>query len=492
VWYYTAAEMRAIRLKSAEHIFLQLKKDGKLPLDAVFDPAVVELRDIKDGERFYGGFTFVSGVAETYVTKGLLITASDACHCAGKGWQSFGYFSAVVGYDQNNNLLPLEAGHSVACEGGETWGKHFTEVANIPGYDVSGRINFVDMEKAIGSTHKSLMGSARIFLDKRHVDKNMSGAIGNERAVGLALYARAHSAPSRAEVDSIVSQYGPKTKAYLARYENCELYPAYSNIIDSVKTSQGAESAMCAALKNNIRSAEPMKMLEIVVSTQRRTFNTNKAAALGWVGPVPPRTEQRLAALILKSRRYTYVKPIPATNQLEWEVGSLADPSVKRIVVMSPLEQTPPTCCAYSLTGEGIPCLHAVAVICEKHGAANLHKFIAPRLLTAAWKALYRDVEFCMPAQADIDEAVLEAKKRVLSGEALLSPKALPPPRGRPVKNAGVRKKSWFETGTSSNKKRAYTCSLCHQTGHKQAKCPLKQVFDETDEDDEDEDDEDE
>jgi hypothetical protein len=58
-------------------------------------------------------------------------------------------------------------------------------------------------------------------------------------------------------------------------------------------------------------------------------------------------------------------------------------------------------------------------------------------------------------------------------------PKALPPPRGRPVTNAGERNQSWNAQGSAKPKKRVCLCSLCHRKGHARDKCDLRQMFDE-------------
>ena len=137
---------------------------------------------------------------------------------------------------------------------------------------------------------------------------------------------------------------------------------------------------------------------------------------------------------------------------------------------------TPPDCCDYSKLGDGYPCWHGVAVICKKHGSGNMWKFVDERLLTRHWKALYVDLEFRLPAKSKVDAVMPEAKKLVRSGDYLRCPKALAPPRGRPVKNAGVRRKAWYENGTTKPKKRAYVCSLCHQPKCTRDKCPLRQM----------------
>ena len=106
-----------------------------------------------------------------------------------------------------------------------------------------------------------------------------------------------------------------------------------------------------------------------------------------------------------------------------------------------------------------------------------MHKFVEPRYLSAHWKEMYADVTYDLPAQHVMDGIMLEAKQRVLSGEYLHAPKALPPPRGRPVKNAGERNQSWYEKGSARPKKRIYLCSLCKLQGHTRANCDLRQMF---------------
>jgi hypothetical protein len=108
-----------------------------------------------------------------------------------------------------------------------------------------------------------------------------------------------------------------------------------------------------------------------------------------------------------------------------------------------------------------------------------MHKFVHARFLTENWRALYTGVTFELPPQHVIDDVMLRAKQRVLSGDYLHLPKALPPQRGRPVTNAGERTKNWYEQGSNRPKKRAYLCALCHLSGHTRSKCDLRQIFDE-------------
>ena len=116
------------------------------------------------------------------------------------------------------------------------------------------------------------------FNDERHVLKNMIPALGpDEKATGPGLYSRALRAPSKLEVDLIKDEYGPRQKKWLDRFPDSELYRAYApGLKDNIVTSQGAESAMNAALANKIRRVEPLSMLKLNAEAQRRKFYTEK------------------------------------------------------------------------------------------------------------------------------------------------------------------------------------------------------------------------
>lgn len=157
------------------------------------------------------------------------------------------------------------------------------------------------------------------------------------------------------------------------------------------------------------------------------------------------------------------------------------DGSQLRTVFISATPQTPPSCCAHSTKGEGFPCWHATAVISEKYGSVNLHKFTAKRHLTETWKRQYSNVEFETPSQASMDKVMRGARLLLECGDNVQVPKALPPPRGRPVKNAGKRHKGWYERGPAAKKHRSYSCSLCHLSVHSAPSCPLRQIFDDDD-----------
>ena len=152
---------------------------------------------------------------------------------------------------------------------------------------------------------------------------------------------------------------------------------------------------MAAAVRNNIRSVEPEKMLNTVLLTQRSNFLKRQAAALSCTQPVPPYVEKHLLQLITSARPYQpSVTFLPGTSQMEATVRSRTDGSVTRLVVLSNKPQAPTSCFAYAKRGSEFPCFHGVAVFCEKHGSSNLNRFIERRHLTPAWRMQYENENF--------------------------------------------------------------------------------------------------
>lgn len=472
----TGTEMKQIRVKAAEFIFKQMKKGGTVRSNERFDSSIVSTDDISDEGVYYGGFLFIPSIAPEILKNCRMTAAADASHCQGIGPQSYGTIFEVVVYDANNHVIPVLFYHSVGTECDEAWGRVFGMLKKVDGFDVPGRVTIVDQEKSIDCAYRREMEHASLFLDALHVKKNMSPLLGSNRAAGVSLYERALYAPSKAEVDSIKEQYGLKQSTYLSRFRDSELYRAYSPLQDLITTSQGAESQMSASLRNRIRSVEPQQMLEAVVAVQRSCFLRKKRNASQCTVAVPPKIEAHLAMLIGKSRRYQKsVRFIDGTDFMEATVLSHTDATKRCHVKLQSEKHTPPLCCAYSLNCSGFPCYHAVAVLCEKHGAVNLHKFISERHLTTTWKRQYNGFSFDVPHQSAVDLVRLDARRLVAQNSNVRIPVALAPPRGRPVKNAGTRKRSWFEKGPHPKNKRPYSCSLCHGKGHTAKTCSLRQ-----------------
>ena len=280
--------MREIRLKAAKHIHAQKKKDGTLPAEEVFKESDCDMADIVDGDVYYVGFTFRSALASHIANKGLMTAFADASHMDGKGSSTYGTFYDVGTYDPNRALLSIACGHSIGPECKEEWATRFDAAANVPGFDVPGRVTLVDMEKSIGAAFNDAMDHAKKFNDERHVIKNMNNKLGpSEKATGPALYSRALRAPSVLEVEQLKASYGPAQKSYLGKFPDRELYRACSpGLEDTIVTSQGAESSMNAALANKIRRVEPMALLKLIAENQQRKFNAQKVQCTARLPPV--------------------------------------------------------------------------------------------------------------------------------------------------------------------------------------------------------------
>ena len=274
-----ALQMRMVRTKSAKFIHMQQVKSGKLPKDAVFNDAQVDLADIVDGDRYYGGFTYCSSLAAHYAARCTLIAYADAAHMEGKGQFSYGTYLEYGIHDQNNSLCPVVKAHTVSPECHGDWLRVFQAAADVPGVDVLGRSLSADMEKSLGNAHDEIFENSVKFYDELHVKKNMTPKLGpKENATGPEKYSRALRAPSVAHVEEIKATYGPNQKKYLDKFEDKELYTAYTSRNGLSVTSQGAESAMNAALANAIRKSEPMTMLMQVVESEAKKFNAKKVA----------------------------------------------------------------------------------------------------------------------------------------------------------------------------------------------------------------------
>ena len=208
---------------------------------------------------------------------------ADASHMDGKGSITYGTFYDVGTYDPNRALLSIACGHSIGPECNEEWATRFNAAANVPGFDVPARVTLVDMEKSIDTAFDAAMVHAKKFNDERHVIKNMNNKLGpSEKATGPALYSRALRAPSVLEVEQLKVSYGPAQKAYLGKFPDSELYRACSpGLVDTIVTSQGAESSMNAALANKIRRVEPMAMLKLITSSASLTPK-RYSALRGW------------------------------------------------------------------------------------------------------------------------------------------------------------------------------------------------------------------
>ena len=76
--------------------------------------------------------------------------------------------------------------------------------------------------------------------------------------------------------------------------------------------------------------------------------------------------------------------------------------------------------------------------------------------LTSTWKSQYDGIEFHAPSQSEGRQLFKNAEVDLHNGKKLQVPKAIPPPRGRPPKNAGKRLRSFYELGPCKKRKRSY------------------------------------
>lgn len=103
-----------------------------------------------------------------------------------------------------------------------------------------------------------------------------------------------------------------------------------------MNSSQGAESLIRASFVNNIKNAEPQKVLQNFVARARTNLLKRKEGNMSCTQPVPPHIERKIAQMKIRSRNYQEsVQFIEGTNIMEATVSSSTDPTMKLRVVLS-------------------------------------------------------------------------------------------------------------------------------------------------------------
>lgn len=126
---------------------------GIVAKDEIFDRSVVDVSDIKDGQKHYGRFLFVPSVATHFCHTAHLFFSTDASHCQGVESQRYGTKFEVVLYDCNKHLLPIRFAHFIGTESEDTWLQVVQAVKKIDGFDVEGRVTIFDQDKSIDKAY---------------------------------------------------------------------------------------------------------------------------------------------------------------------------------------------------------------------------------------------------------------------------------------------------------------------------------------------------
>lgn len=123
--------------------------------------------------------------------------------------------------------------------------------------------------------------------------------------------------------------------------------------------------------------------------------------------------EQQLGALINVAKRdyLSSVEWVAGTNQMEETVRKTRHCKLRTVKLLD-IPQMPPICYDYA-NMYGIPCIHAVAVIIEKHGFSSLHSFVAHRHLTRTWERQYQEIDYSVTSLEEMDSVICAAQKRV-------------------------------------------------------------------------------
>lgn len=189
---------------------------------------MVDISDIDDTGRYYGGMLFVSSVVDRYSQLGRRTAFADAAHYNGVGPQSYGTTFEVITYDTNMKILLPVFAHFIGTENYKYWKTVFEAAKHLTGFDVPTLNTIVNQEKSIYRAYKDVFEHAELFLDPFHVRKNMGGKLGSSKAIGFSIYDRALYAPTKSMVDEIVAHYSTVQRDNLSSFDKSALYSAYS------------------------------------------------------------------------------------------------------------------------------------------------------------------------------------------------------------------------------------------------------------------------
>lgn len=81
--------MKEQRMKAARNINVQCKKSRSILSSAVFEKGAVNITDIEDHGRYYGGPRFMPIVAFKYMQTSCQAAGKDAARCDGLAPQSY-------------------------------------------------------------------------------------------------------------------------------------------------------------------------------------------------------------------------------------------------------------------------------------------------------------------------------------------------------------------------------------------------------------------
>lgn len=125
-----------MRYAAVKHTFEYNKKDGRVPVDSIFDETDVVAMEIEDSARYYSGFVIVPVLAQKFTPKAKKTATADVPHFERHVPQSYGTKVEVVLYDAKLRHFPIVFTHFVGAENYFYRYKVFCVCKLITGFDI--------------------------------------------------------------------------------------------------------------------------------------------------------------------------------------------------------------------------------------------------------------------------------------------------------------------------------------------------------------------
>jgi hypothetical protein len=252
----------------------RLLEKGKSP-GPNFDPDTVDLRMVIDDADYYDGFHAV--VSTTLKAASALCNVGyvDAAHCSGSALGT-SYREDRLG--ANRQAWTLAQSHQIGGEAFRTWHEHFSLTLEASkdsdgksAIDVPEATDIMDGDKGLRKGHQSVYSNRKLFLCARH----RGDAIGKRAGSRMrTLYKRLAKQRSLPYLEKLREQLTATAKAAIAeRPEKDQFSLLHENQLHGRTNQSVTEGMNSADLRNGIRTAHPLRMLQLILENEKRRYD---------------------------------------------------------------------------------------------------------------------------------------------------------------------------------------------------------------------------
>ena len=374
-----------------------------------------------DTKIYYEGFVIIFGSAKPMAKDLDKVWLADAAHCTGP---LKGMTYNIVACSANRNLVRIAFGHIMASESKETWEKIGKAVGNEFGTGFLSKITILcDGAKGLEALAPSM--GAKSFRCSNHFVENVP-------PMGKKIFLDMTRARTPGDVEKLRKTLDEKSKNYLSKFPNDELFVAYNHEVWRHKTQSGVESENSRNKRSMIRASSPFEMIRLVLNSEKTAYNGHKSTANETQTHVPGRILALLNDIKAKSSRYSVVQAETGSTST-YNVTTIGKPGREARVTITLDNGLIYRCSCKRPSIFRFPCWHVGAVCAKEPAKYDITRFVSASETTEMMRKQY-EPEFKIP------DVFLSSYDR---DETLQVPLITAPQTGRP--KSGKRFKSQRE-----------------------------------------------